>query len=342
MTDNQQKYSVRKLHPGEYNLWDRFIFTTNSGTIFHSTHWAEIIHTVFGRPFNILAVFKNDEINGGILYWPKNVLKIKSLTNVPVTPYQGILYKTSSLKSSGMIAEYHKITNLLLDELQKTYTYVDIPLSNGITDVRPYLWKNFTVEPSYTYIFNLIEFDQLKNQFSQALRRKINVSLKENLSVVQSDEITLLVKFVVESYKYHKTTPPVAEAALQKLFEIILQQNIGRLFYLNSEDKTIAGIIVLSDQKKVYALFAGIDKKYRNSHFTEYLYADLMQRPEFKGKQFDFLGANTQTFEQFKRSFGGELDVYFNVSYYKNSYVKFLSGIRKRQHILKRSILGKF
>ena len=106
------------------------------------------------------------------------------------------------------------------------------------------------------------------------------------------------------------------------------------------DEKPAAALFVLYDQNRVYALFSGIDMNYRNAQYTEYLHAAVLQKPEYQGKMFDFLGANTRDFEQFKRSFGGQLQQGFRVVYYKNYITRLLLILREQQHLLSRRTFG--
>jgi len=189
MTLNSTKYQLRKLDPGEYSLWDRFILDSPQATIFQSTLWGNIIHSVFNRNFEILAIWNNEILCGGLLYFPKNSLSINTIPLVPVTTYQSIVFKTSAAeKTSSIISEEHELTNTILERLKQEYNYIDLFLTQNIQDIRPYKWNNFRSEPHYTYCFQLNDFDLLKQQFNQALRRKINASTKENNEIIESSD----------------------------------------------------------------------------------------------------------------------------------------------------------
>ena len=115
---------------------------------------------------------------------------------------------------------------------------------------------------------------------------------------------------------------------------------MGRLYYLMVDENPAAALFVLYDQNRVYALFSGIDLNYRNEQYTEYLHATVLQEAEFQGKMFDFLGANTPDFEQFKRSFGGQLQQGFRVIYYKNFTTRVLLKLREQHHLISRRMPG--
>jgi hypothetical protein len=145
-----------------------------------------------------------------------------------------------------------------------------------------------------------------------------------------------MVNFVFDSYSHHRLKPPVSRSGLTGLLETCIGHKIGTLHYLFIDDEAIAGLFLLNDEAHVYALFSGIDGRYRNENYTEYLHAAALQAPESEHKTFDFLGANTQQFDQFKRSFGGNLDVFYRVRFEKNGLVRLLAKGRQLYHLLLR------
>jgi hypothetical protein len=335
------KYQLRGLDSGEYNLWDQFVTGHAHGTLFHTTAWAEMIRDHFGRNFHILALFSNDQLVGGILYGFKKAPMLSAIPLTPLSPYQGLLIKSPTTeKPSSIIAEDHEVTRLIISDLKQHFDYIDFSLMNHVRDVRPYLWQGFQVEIKYTYTFPLNPFEELKKQFSQSLRRKINLALKNEQHVDDSSDTAPLVEFVVNSYRFHHTKPPIPARKMKTILDDCLQKNLGRLYYLLNDGKPVAGLFFLKDSKRVYALFSGIDPQYRDSQFTDYLHAYALQKDEYQGKEFDFLGANSQAFEPFKRSFGGQLTPYFRVWYTKNKRTRLIMSVRQYQHHLYRKLPG--
>jgi len=342
MANKPEKYELLYLDPGEYPLWDRFVYESPLGTIFHTTSWGNVVEKTFKRPFKILTVKMNNSIQAGILCFPKESLGIRSITQIAATTYQGILFKSSaSEKASHSRAQVHDVFSLILPKLKSDFQFIEVPLPPGTDDVRPYLWQGFMATPQYTYRFRIDPFDELSKNFSQSLRRKINVSLKKENHVSTSEDPLPLSHFIFDSYLHHQLAPPLSREQLIQMLSICIEMNMGTLFYLYLDDQPIAGLFILHDQKCVYALFSGIHNQYRNQSYTEYLHAVALQIPDHNQKVFDFLGANTIHFEQFKRSFGGSLDLYFRVRYVKNRAIEQMSIIRRLQHHLARYRPGK-
>ena len=120
--------------------------------------------------------------------------------------------------------------------------------------------------------------------------------------------------------------------------ETAMRDKMGRLFYQVIDEKPVAGIFVLVDQTTVYALFSGIGANFRKQVNNELVHLHVLKHPDFAGMTFDFLGANTQDFEQFKRSFGGELVTFYKVRYTKNKFVSAMLKLREFYHLRKRDL----
>jgi len=337
MADTPQKYHLKILDPGDYSRWDHFVFESKGGTLFHTTSWARLIQSQFKRPFDILVAEDGSGIAGGILIFKKHLFGKSAVIQAPLTTYQGILLRTSgSTKLSSQIALHQDISALLIRYLKNAFPTIDMPLYPGLSDIRPFQWQGFQCAPAYTYIIPNIGSGEIRQEFSQALRRKISQSENEKLIVSESADPSALVRFVTDSYHHHHLHPPVRPNELTQHFSNLLEAGLGRIFYLEKEGKSLAGLMILIDRKTVYAYFAGIDREIRETHYTDYLHAAVMENSEFQNRSFDFSGANTQTLEQFKRSFGGSLHVYYRVSYSANYLVSLIRWLRRRQQLRRR------
>lgn len=318
----------------DYPKWDAFVEESQQGCLFHTSKWAAIIETVFKRKFEILVLEKKEAIQAGILFWPKEHLFFRSITNIPNTSYQGPLFvQNESKKLSTINAQHEKYSSELIQFLQEKYALIDIPLSPAIFDCRPFQWYGFNVNNKYTYRFPILEMAEMEKQFSQDLRRKLKDADSNYNDFKVSTDTTELISFVNESYKQHSMTPAINNIQLIEFLDLCIKENVGKIFYHYYEGKAVAGIFLLSDNKNVYALFSGIDKNYRSKINSELLHLHVLNQEIFKEKTFDFLGANTKDLEQFKRSFGGDLTPYFTVTYTKNNLVKVMLSARSKYHV---------
>jgi Acetyltransferase (GNAT) domain len=330
----KNNYQLKILSADEYQLWDAFVSQSPQQTLFHTSYWASLIKQVFNRDFKILVLLKKDQIAAGIMFWPKKVLFIEAVTHIPNTTYQGPLYRSSNAsKASSMQSEYEDHTTRLLEYLVSRYQIIDIPLSPAIKDTRPYTWKNFKVENAYTYRFEITDFEQLKLQFSQDLRRKIKKSNEQDISFKKSVDSEYLSRFILDSYKESANAPAISSSLIKKFMDTTIKAGCGSLYYQYLDEEPVGGIFVLQDESTVYALFSGISAKKRDITNNELVHVYVLRQTELLGKKFDFLGANTRHLEQFKRSFGGELIPFFKVSFKSNNAISSLFYARSKYHL---------
>ncbi len=341
MSTNAAEYRITLLTESEYALWDDFVSRSKNGTLFHTTQWAGIVQSVFGRSFKILAVFKKDQIAAGMLFWPRTVAGKWWLSQAPVTPYQGlVLRQPEAQKLSTRLADEARLASLTASYLKSRLLFMDISFSPLVKDLRPFLWEDFEVQPQYTYRFKITDPAEVQAHFSQALRRKLKSYQLQKEKIAPGADAKILTEFIAESYRFHGTKPPVPAAQLERLFHLILERQMGRLFYLHREGKPVAGLLALHDHRHVFTYFAGIHPDGRRETHTEPLYFHLLHQPEYRGKIFDFLGADLPDFDQFKRSFGGNLELYFRVRYTKNIFVKMAGALRRSFYMASRSANG--
>ncbi len=328
---------IEQLSADQHRQWDKFVEQSAQGTLFHTSVWAGLVEKVFGRRCRIIVLKKSDEIEAGMMFWPLKRSFINTITRIAATTYQGPLFKdTESSKNSTIRSQYNKRCNALIAYIQKHYHLIDIPLSPAISDVRPFQWQGFNTSVAYTYRFQIREYEQLEQQFSQDLRRKLKQIESKNVRFEKSEDCDTLAGFVVESYRQHGMKPPVPEESIRTLIREALALKIGLLYYQYGGDRVVAGIFVLHDASCVYAVFSGIAPGERENVNGELIHAHVMRDPQHRGKIFDFLGANTQDLEQFKRSFGGELVPYPQVTWWRNNRVKMLFRLKSGYNLLKR------
>ena len=213
-------------------------------------------------------------------------------------------------------------------------------LPPGNADIRPYLWRGFKEKARYTYRFPILSADELPKQYSQSLRRKIKKYNQEGLRLKESSELQPLIDFIFSSYGQHGLKPPLPRVQMEQIFSAMLEQKMARVFYLFQNETPAAGIIVGIDERTVFSFFAGMSASFRAEYGSEYLYSGILALPGFEGRTFDFLGANTPEFEQFKRSFGGTLHSTFRVVYQKNLWIKLLTTLRRKQRLWMRKSRG--
>jgi hypothetical protein len=307
-----QTADVTTLSEDEYPLWDTFVSGTERGTFFHRSGWGQIISRASDRPLRILACRRGDEILAGMCLFDNIKLGFALATPVPMFPFNGPLIGTATgAGEHKIIARMMKYSASFIRFLTRHYSYWILDTGPGFYDVRIFQWAGCHVEPVYTYKVGLKK-DSISDHYNQSARRKIKESEQLKIEVTESDAIGNFTDLYEKSYHRHNKRPPVKLTMIEKLLEMIIRLPEVRLYIARDGNRVIAGRIVVEDQKCVYDLLAGGDDDTGLGAAT--IIHRLLGKYSNSHEYFDFMGAGHQQIEQFKRGFGGYLDMGFRIS----------------------------
>ena len=333
MTEN---IIIDKLTITGKSEWDSFLRSSPQGTLFNTFDWAEILQSVFGLHHEVLAATKNGSILAGIMIFYKTKLGQKIVTHAPLTAYNGPVFGeiTDGEKSQKITEQQYELSNLLLCAIEKEYRFINISSSYNLNDSRPYLWRNWKVKPQYTYILNLEDKETIWDSFSSSLRRKIKHCETAGFTISESSNNHKLLELQEESYAKSGIKPVLPIASFEKFINAAKEKNIVDIYSISQGDDIHSMRAMLKWNNTVYDWIAGTDAQFKNSNATHYLLWELFKKYSADNySYFDFMGANTKNITDFKRSFGGSLTEYFDLTYYSSSLVKLMIKIdrlRKR------------
>jgi len=237
----------------------------------------------------------------------------RMITPTAFFPYCApIFYLPVDEKSQKTIHNHLNITASIEKYLRKNYDYWILDVSPRSKDVRSYLWQGATVEPHYSYVVSLKNKEDIFNNLSQSIRKKIKQGDNQKLVVMESKDTSFLVDLINHSYHRHGMKPLVSEDHLKTFLNAVIDLDQVKLFYLENNGIIIAGRLVVVDKYTAYDFLAGSDD--HTGIDSTYLVASILDKLAGTVQHFDFLGANHPQIEQFKRGFGGELVQGFRVT----------------------------
>ena len=325
-----QNYMITEAGPGEISSWDRFTQHAVGSGLFFSTDWAGILADTMQRPSKIYLVHNaQKEIVAGLLCWPSARAGKHLLTLPPATPFHSILLDPQ-LHSDPQKTDL--VMQALLGYLQKSYHFIDLMLPPEYGYIQPFTQSGFQAQTRYTYRFPITTAEERKSHFNTNLKRKIKSCEKHKLAVHDSEDIEPLLDMVIASYGAHGLKPVLPRPKLQQIFQNLLKKRRARLLYTSDAQGILAGVLFGYDRQTVYYYFSGLDRRFREQYNSDFLFHSLQAVPEWQGRQFDFMGANTPALEPFKRSFGGKRTSFYRLTWYRNPLVRLLFKARSWQH----------
>jgi lipid II:glycine glycyltransferase (peptidoglycan interpeptide bridge formation enzyme) len=294
-------------------LWDHFVEKSPQGTFFHTTTWANVLSSTFGRTYDIIFCIKNEQPVAGMIFFKHKKLIWNMITPTAFFPYCApIFYRPVDEKPQKTIHNQLTITARFDDYLRENYDYWILDVPSSSKDVRSYLWKGATIEPQYSYVVSVKNRDELYDNYNQSVRKKLKQAQDKNAKIIESRDPRHLADLVIKSYQRHGMNPHVSEKHLNIFLNKVMELNKAKLYYLELKGIITAGRLVIIDSSFGYDLLAGSDDQ--NGFGSTYLIASILEKYAGEIERFDFLGANHPQIEQFKRGFGGELIQGFRVT----------------------------
>ncbi len=331
--------TLKQFEKDEYPIWDSFVASSTQGTIFNTTGWAECIKEVFGVQHALYGVFRNDSFVGGISFFHKKKLGLPLITKFLLTPYCGILFSLpQEQKYQKALTEQNEIIDLLLAQLEQQFAFIHLSLHPAVFDLRQFLWRNWQSLPQYTYINSLANLSEAWERLSSSTRRKINRAEEKQLVISEKTDPMQLLQFQEESYSRNHLKPPLPFHLFKRYCDVLLRKKFLRIFSISDKEGNVYGERAVVVWKSfAYDWIAGTNPQYLDENANHLLAWEIFKKLSSEGaKTFDFLGANTPSIVEFKRSFGGELVTYFEVRYFSSAMMKALETLNRKWILMRR------
>ncbi len=313
MAESKASSKINIIQSSDSALWDKFISNSPQGTFFHSSTWANILQNAFGRNYKILCSEKNGQIIGGMIFFEHHNFLWNVITPTPLFPYTApIFYQPSDEKRQKTTHNELTIASQFDTYLSNHYSYwiLDVPATT--LDMRAFQWQGALVEPRYSYRIFLDNIDDLVNNFSQSVRKKIKQAESLGCEVAESENPEKLIELISYSYHRHGIKPYISNTALRSLLDNALNLQQIKLYTLKVKGEIKAARLIVVDENIIYDLLAGSDDP--SGVGSTFLVSYILKKYIPTHKYFDFMGADHPQIEKFKRGFGGELVQGFRVT----------------------------
>lgn len=309
-----QKLTTRFLSKREYEKWTKFVCESSTGSVYSLPEYLEILCTLTGDSFRVLAVFQGNELVGGIaLYetWSTFSLVAVASHRSLLSYHSPVLKNYSSNYPSKIRAKYIAILEALINKLSEIpYVFLNLCIPHFITDMRPFLKAGWEVYPSYSYLVYLKDTQQVWQKMEQNLRRLVNRGVKNNLVFTDDDDFDSFYKLHSDTYQRKGLSLYFSENKYRKYFELLREKNLCRLHQVRLDNgKSIGAFLILTSSHPVsHTVCIGSDVNYLNLGSAAFLrWKSFEKLAQLGYESNDLTGASLNTVNNFKNQLGGEL-----------------------------------
>ena len=266
-------------------------------TVFASLRYARAVDEVFGLDSSMHFCGED----AALLLHTKGRGPLRRVIVPPSTQYSALLL--------GKPAPAHQVHRQVapLDHLLKLTEQQarSADLLVKLNDPRTAQWRGWDVRPLFTY---LIDLPSNIDDWSEGARRTRRS--KTSSYIIEEDPCHLrtIIDLCVKSYGRHERRMPGKPAALETLAKAMGPW--ARAFAAMRNDTVEGGIVILHDDRTAHYWIAGSIP----GPAMTVLIGEVLRILHASGiAKFDFVGANTPSIAEFKRTFGPVLTQYYHL-----------------------------
>ncbi len=297
---------VVSYHNEYRSAWDKYVRTSDKGTIYHLTGWQDVIEKTFGlRSIHLMALSGTDKIKGIFpLFLMKDILGREHLVSSPFSNYAGICTdenqaKNELINKAKEIAVKYRVRYLEIRQLaeeiaelptKKNFVAMFLKLEND----EELIWKNYLKAKT-------------RNQVRKAYRSGLTVHFGRSYF----DDF-----YKILSINLRDLGTPIYP---KKFFRNILEEfsDSTNLIVVKHQNKVIGGMFFMCHKKVFSDPWASSLKKYNILCPNNILYWEAIKyacRNNFEYFDFGRSTVNSGTF-QFKKQWGA-IPIQLNYQYY--------------------------
>lgn len=304
---------VRTLEEAAWPAWEKFVAGAPGGSVYSLPSYLDALCTAGGGRFRVVAAMRGEEIVGGVALYER-----PSRGGVFVSPrlllyYNGIVvrrYETSY--PSEATARHIKILTALEESLGGMgFGSVNLR-SRALHDVRPFVARGWTVQPSYSYVVTLDVYTAW-GRVEQNLRRLIDRARNAGMVMSDSDDdFDSFFRLHSATLDRHGAGVYLPRDAFRRFYGTLREKEMARLFQVRAKDGTPAAaqLTLLGPHPVTHTACAGADPEYNKLGGSAFLRWSSFESLAARGYQGnDLTDATLNPVTHFKSQLGGSLEL---------------------------------
>lgn len=314
-------------------LWDAFNAQSPQGSVFTSAEWlAAAAAAQGGRPV-FLGVMKDGVLSAGVPFLEIVKGPLKKATIPILTPFGGMLFSPDPGKRRSE-AEYFNMecAGLLIEELERRYSYSFLVHSPSFDDMRPFTWRRWSEKVRYTYIIDISDTDAVWDMMERRVRTVIR-NAESSLTLGGAIELDMFTVLYERIFGDRQKSLPVNSAVAGAMAGHVLKTGLGEMRTVTDSRGTILSAMILvpdAISNRVYAWISGSIPGENSSGAFSLLFWDAIRRYSGTYRHLDMVGANMESIAFFKKGFGGTLTPYYVTEHFSSLFARIAFGLYGR------------
>jgi len=308
----RKKLEAVYLDSSDFGRWNSFVAQSSTGSIYSSSDYLEALCAATGGSFKILAVLKGDQILGGVGLYEETRPYGRVIANRLLLYYNGMAMNDFTNKyPSERTSRELAVKEAIAEELDSAGAgRVLLHNRSGISDVRPFLNRDWNCWPSYTYEVAIDDLEQAWGRVEQNLRRLIERCRKNGVTFSSDDDFEAFYDMHLSTASRKGAPLYLNRDSFRRYFEILRDKNLCRLYFarLNDGKPVAVQLTLLGDHKVTHTVCAAAEPEYLNLGTTPFLRWQAFEDLNKLGYAAnDLTDAALNPVTRFKGQLGGDL-----------------------------------
>jgi hypothetical protein len=317
------------LDDHEYSEWGKLVATSPDGSIYATAEYLDTLCATAGGRFRILGVRRGDDLVGGLPLYETDTPLGRVVSPRLLLYYLGpVLKRYESKYPSQQTARSLQALGAMADVLPGLgYSKLTLKGRHTITDLRPFLQKDWSCWPSYSYVVDLSDLSIQWTRVEQNLRRLVDRCSQAKLTVTNDEDFDAFLKLHALTMSHHGAEHYLPDTEFRRWFRSLHSRGLVNLFLARlPEGQPIAGQIVLLGEHPVsHTVCAGTDPSHRSLGASAFLRWRVFESLASRGKAAnDLTDAALNPVTHFKSQLGGELVT--NLAFQNRGTIRWRAG----------------
>jgi hypothetical protein len=280
---------------------------TNS--IFEQPWWLD---SVAPGAWSDVVIRRGEHVVGRLPYAHRRRFGLETITQPPFTQTLGPWLATGDGKYARRLENENRVLGELIQGLPPFDVFRQ-SFAVSLTNWLPFYWAGFQATVRYTYrIEDLSDLDRVQSDFQEHVRRSIRKA-RRTVEVVPDGPLDELVRLDAQTYARRGRRQP--DALIRRIDAACAARGARRILAaVDARGRTHATLLVVWDDRTMYALVNARDAELQDSGANSLLYWEGMRLAAQVSRVFDFEGSMVEPIARFFRAFGGRQVPYLRVT----------------------------
>jgi hypothetical protein len=303
------KYKTLVLTEDKFGLWQDFAATSPQNTIFNSVAWLRLISSVKQAGFQIIGVFRGQELIGGCALYIENSIEGRIARFAPLSQYGGVLLSEEPSDYLHKKQRHNQqVLCALISYIEANFDYADLINHPSLVDVRPFIWNGWKVDIRYTCYTQ-------GARLSPDIVRRAGIAVENGVKIEERFEPEIFYRLWSGMFNTKGIKPPLAFREFDRFTRQLKADGILKMFCAaDNSGAVISAALLLFDQAVVYYWQAASDPGRLNLGGHQLLVKTIADDLKSRKLVMDLAGADIESISLYKSSFADRLISHYRAS----------------------------